>query len=121
MYHKLKLLGLTPLLAAIAFAPSAHAAVSENIITTLYAYPTLPSWGQVESSAPTVGAAIVDICEAGRREEPSLARDHYRAAEGGHHPALLHQHQLRGYVPAYHRDGDGRRGDVVRGQQLHVR
>jgi trimeric autotransporter adhesin len=35
---------------------------TESIITTLYAYPTLPSWGQVESAAPTVSAAIVDIC-----------------------------------------------------------
>jgi hypothetical protein len=61
MHKKLRLLGVTPALAAIAFAPSAHAAVSENIITTLYAYPTLPSWGQVESSAPTGGGALGGI------------------------------------------------------------
>jgi Spherulation-specific family 4 len=45
----------------IAAAPAAHAA-SESIVTTLYAYPTLSSWGQVEAAAPTVRAAIVDIC-----------------------------------------------------------
>jgi Spherulation-specific family 4 len=42
-------------------APAAQAA-GESIVTTLYAYPTLPSWGQVEAAAPTVRAAIVDIC-----------------------------------------------------------
>lgn len=35
---------------------------TESIVTTLYAYPTLPSWQQVESAAPTVSASIVDIC-----------------------------------------------------------
>jgi trimeric autotransporter adhesin len=35
---------------------------TEHIVTTLYAYPTLSSWNQVESAAPTVSAAIVDIC-----------------------------------------------------------
>jgi hypothetical protein len=34
----------------------------ESIVTTLYAYPTLPSWQQVEWAAPTVSASIVDIC-----------------------------------------------------------
>jgi Spherulation-specific family 4 len=34
----------------------------EHIITTLYAYPTLSSWQQVESSAPTVSDSIIDIC-----------------------------------------------------------
>ncbi len=49
---------------SFALAPAALAASggSESIVTTLYAYPTLPSWGQVESAAPTVSAAIVDIC-----------------------------------------------------------
>jgi Spherulation-specific family 4 len=42
-------------------APAAQAA-GESIVTTLYAYPTLSSWGQVEAAAPTVRAAIVDIC-----------------------------------------------------------
>ena len=43
--------------------PTALAAASgESIITTLYAYPTLSSWNQVESAAPTVSAAIIDIC-----------------------------------------------------------
>jgi Spherulation-specific family 4 len=47
----------------LGFAPSALAGAStESIVTTLYAYPTLPSWQQVESAAPTVSAAIVDIC-----------------------------------------------------------
>ena len=34
----------------------------EHIISTLYAYPTLASWGQVENAAPTVKYAIVNIC-----------------------------------------------------------
>jgi hypothetical protein len=38
------------------------AASSESIITTLYAYPTQSSWNQAESAAPTVSAAIIDIC-----------------------------------------------------------
>jgi Spherulation-specific family 4 len=46
---------------SIAAAPAGHAA-SESIVTTLYAYPTLSSWGQIEAAAPTVRAAIVDIC-----------------------------------------------------------
>jgi Spherulation-specific family 4 len=37
-------------------------ASGEHIVTTLYAYPTLSSWQQVEAAAPTVSAAIVDIC-----------------------------------------------------------
>jgi len=36
----------------------------EHIIATLYAYPGLSSWGKVISSAPTVSAAIVDMCAA---------------------------------------------------------
>lgn len=35
---------------------------SEHIISTLYAYPTLSSWQQVESAAPTVKYSIVDVC-----------------------------------------------------------
>jgi Spherulation-specific family 4 len=42
-------------------APSVGLA-TEHIVTTLYAYPTLSSWTQVEDSAPVVRAAIVDIC-----------------------------------------------------------
>src|SRR5580698_7978987 len=100
MYHKLRLLGLTPLLAAIAFAPSAHAAVSENIITTLYAYPTLPSWGQVESSAPTVGAAIVDICApdgsgSGCNGQPADAKSPVW-------PATISALQKAGITPLYY-------------------
>jgi hypothetical protein len=45
----------------IVAAPAAQAA-GESIVTTLYAYPTLSSWGQVEAAAPTVSASIVDIC-----------------------------------------------------------
>jgi len=43
-------------------SPSDKNAVREHIITALYAWPTLSSWGQVESAAPTVSASIVDIC-----------------------------------------------------------
>jgi len=46
---------------SIAAAPAAQAA-SESIVTTLDAYPTLSSWGQVEAAAPTVSASIIDIC-----------------------------------------------------------
>ncbi len=46
---------------SIVAAPAAQAA-GESIVTTLYAYPTLSSWGQVEAAAPTVSGAIVDIC-----------------------------------------------------------
>ncbi len=35
---------------------------SEHIITTLYAYPTLPSWAQVNDNAPTISASIVNMC-----------------------------------------------------------
>jgi Spherulation-specific family 4 len=49
--------------AGLGFAQRSLAGPSaESIVTTLYAYPTLPSWQQVESAAPTVSAAIVDIC-----------------------------------------------------------
>jgi len=47
---------------SLGFAPNSLASSSESIVTTLYAYPTLPSWQQVESAAPTVSASIVDIC-----------------------------------------------------------
>ncbi len=48
---------------SLGFAPAALAGTGgESIVTTLYAYPTLPSWQQVESAAPTVKASIVDIC-----------------------------------------------------------
>jgi hypothetical protein len=50
---------LSPSAASATTSPGAGA---ESIVTTLYAYPTLSSWGQVESAAPTVSAAIVDIC-----------------------------------------------------------
>jgi hypothetical protein len=36
--------------------------ISEHIVATLYAYPTLSSWQQVEAAAPTVSDAIVDVC-----------------------------------------------------------
>ena len=55
------ILGLSIGFASAALAASPGAA-AESIVTTLYAYPTLSSWGQVESAAPTVSAAIVDIC-----------------------------------------------------------
>jgi trimeric autotransporter adhesin len=47
---------------SLGFAPESLASNAESIVTTLYAYPTLPSWQQVESAAPTVSASIVDIC-----------------------------------------------------------
>src|ERR1700691_1271863 len=47
---------------SLGFAPNSLASNAESIVTTLYAYPTLPSWQQVESAAPTVSASIVDIC-----------------------------------------------------------
>ena len=48
-----------PLLRSAAASPGAG---NESIVTTLYSYPPLPNWGQVESAAPAVSAAIVDIC-----------------------------------------------------------
>jgi len=42
--------------------PPTPSSGSEHIISTLYAYPTLSSWQQVESAAPTVKYAIVNIC-----------------------------------------------------------
>jgi Spherulation-specific family 4 len=67
MRHCVRLFALiaAPLLVlglSLGFAPAALAAGNESIIATLYAYPTLSSWNQVESAAPTVSAAIVDIC-----------------------------------------------------------
>jgi Spherulation-specific family 4 len=47
---------------SLGLAPKSLASSSESIVTTLYAYPTLPSWQQVESAAPTVTASILDIC-----------------------------------------------------------
>jgi Spherulation-specific family 4 len=47
---------------SLGLAPKSLASGAESIVTTLYAYPTLPSWQQVESAAPTVSASIVDIC-----------------------------------------------------------
>ena len=47
---------------SLGFAPNSLASGAESIVATLYAYPTLPSWQQVESAAPTVSASIVDIC-----------------------------------------------------------
>jgi hypothetical protein len=49
----------SPMLRSAAASPGAG---NESIVTTLYAYPTLSSWNQVESAAPTVSASIVDIC-----------------------------------------------------------
>jgi hypothetical protein len=43
-------------------ATASSASGSEHIVTTLYAYPTLSSWNQVEAAAPTVSASIIDIC-----------------------------------------------------------
>jgi len=48
-------------------ATSASAGVptsSEHIITTLYTQPTDSGWSQIESAAPTVSGAILDICAA---------------------------------------------------------
>lgn len=44
------------------YASHAAASTDEHIISTLYAYPTEPSWQQVEQAAPTVKYAIVNIC-----------------------------------------------------------
>ena len=60
------LAGRTSLAASVAPLATTAAASSgsgtESIVTTLYANPTLSSWNQVESAAPTVSASIVDIC-----------------------------------------------------------
>jgi hypothetical protein len=60
---------LAAILASSTLLPVGNAAAavptsSEHIITTLYADPTLSSWTQVEASAPTVSASIVDLCAA---------------------------------------------------------
>jgi hypothetical protein len=62
-YRKIALITAPVLIVSlsIAAAPAAQAA-SESIVTTLDAYPTLSSWGQVEAAAPTVSASIIDIC-----------------------------------------------------------
>jgi hypothetical protein len=52
------------LLLPVGNAAAAVPTSSEHIITTLYADPTLSSWTQVEASAPTVSASIVDLCAA---------------------------------------------------------
>jgi hypothetical protein len=53
-----------PLLLPSAFAAAAVPTSSEHIITTLYTQPTDSAWSQVEGAAPTVSAAILDICAA---------------------------------------------------------
>jgi hypothetical protein len=49
--------GIKVLFFSYAASPS-----NEHIIATLYAYPTISSWQQVESASPTVSDAMVDIC-----------------------------------------------------------
>jgi Spherulation-specific family 4 len=56
--------GLVLLLLPAASAAASVPTSSEHIITTLYAQPTASNWSQVESAAPTVSAAILDICAA---------------------------------------------------------
>ncbi len=48
--------------AVLRSAAASPATGNQSIVTTLYAPPSASSWGQVESAAPTVSAAIVDIC-----------------------------------------------------------
>jgi|SRR5580658_8131872 hypothetical protein len=48
--------------AASATAVTGGRTSTEHIITTLYAAPTAAAWTQVEDSAPTVNASIVDMC-----------------------------------------------------------
>ena len=61
--RQIALIAAPILIIALSIAAAAAAqAASESIVATLYAYPTLSSWGQVEGAAPTVRAAIVDIC-----------------------------------------------------------
>jgi len=47
---------------AIQFGADIGTASAEHIITSLYAYPTLSVWSQVEQAAPTVKYAIANIC-----------------------------------------------------------
>jgi len=61
-FRQIALIAAPVLIIALCIAAAPAQAASESIVTTLYAYPTLSSWGQVESAAPTVRAAIVDIC-----------------------------------------------------------
>jgi len=47
---------------AVQFGTATNGASTEHIITSLYAYPTLSAWSQVEQAAPVVKYAIVNIC-----------------------------------------------------------
>jgi hypothetical protein len=49
---------------AVLPAAGARAASPEHIIATLYAYPGTSQWTKVIDSAPTVNAAIADMCAA---------------------------------------------------------
>src|SRR6202167_1115291 len=62
LFRRQALIAAPPLIfgLSLGFAPNSLASNAESIVTTLYAYPTLPSWQQVESGAPTVSASIVD-------------------------------------------------------------
>jgi Spherulation-specific family 4 len=60
--QKVALIAAPAAIISLSLAAAPAQAAAESIVTTLYAYPTLPSWGQVEAAAPTVRAAIVDIC-----------------------------------------------------------
>jgi Spherulation-specific family 4 len=83
----------------IAATPAAQAA-GESIVTTLYAYPTLSSWGQVEAAAPTVRASIVDICApdgsgSGCNGQPA-------DAENTAWPPTIQALQAAGITPLYY-------------------
>jgi hypothetical protein len=56
------LLAVAPALSLLATSTAVAHTPGESIVTVLYARPKLPSWQQVEAAAPTVSAAIVDIC-----------------------------------------------------------
>ena len=58
------LVAVSPLLLPAVTASASVPTSSEHIITTLYAAPTASAWSQVEAGAPTVSAAILDICAA---------------------------------------------------------
>lgn len=64
MRSLLPVAAMTGILPSLFLASGASASSNEHIITTLYAYPTLSSWTQVQDSAPTVSASIVDMCAA---------------------------------------------------------
>lgn len=62
------------------YASHAVASSNEHIISTLYAYPTESSWGQVEHAAPTVKYAIINICAPdgsgpGCNDQPATAKN----------------------------------------------